>query len=120
MDLKKKGRSRCWMYLISIKQFEEINDEEGNGRNWYNESRPLRYNETDIGSDKWGLEIRTMTNGERLDPVTPCEDYLDILAAGFMSRRIFIQVEAVEVYLEIEWSYDISETHIQSILDRLK
>ncbi len=113
LDMDQEGKAYGWMYLITKKQFEEINKEEGKGVSWYNDD-PL------VGHDELGIEIRTMTNRKRLNDVKPCKDYLDIIAAGLMERELFNQREAAEAYLNADMDLDVDEMHVREILDRLE
>ncbi len=100
------------MYLVTEQQFVEINGQEGSSDNWYNYA-PV------VGHDELGIEIKTMTNKKRLNDVKPCSDYLDIIAAGLMERKLILQTEAANVYFNEDMCLNIDEMHIREILDRL-
>ncbi len=112
LDMDRKGKTYGWMYLITKQQFDKINQLEGNSNNWYNDA-PV------VGHDELGIKIKTMTNKRKLNDVKPCNDYLDIIAAGLMERKLLLQLEAANEYLKTEELLDISEIHIKEILDRL-
>lgn len=112
LDMDQKGKVYGWMYLVTNQQFIEINGQEGSGDNWYNYA-PV------VGHDELGIEIKTMTNKKRLNDVKPCSDYLDIIAAGLMERKLILQTDAANEYFNEDMCLNIDEMHIREILDRL-
>ena len=111
LDTQRKGWSPGWMYLITKEQFKEIHSLEGIG--WYDLI-------VDLDKDETGIEIKTMTSSERYEYVKPSSEYMDIVAAGLMERKLFLQTDAIEDYFKEDYLPDTDEMHIKEILDRKK
>ncbi|ONI37908.1 hypothetical protein AN639_01060 [Candidatus Epulonipiscium fishelsonii] len=74
LDVEVSGITMGRMYLITRDQFEDIWEQEGNYKNWYNKVVCL--------GEKDGIEILTFTNETRRPANPPSETYLEIIKKG--------------------------------------
>lgn len=107
LDLREKGKSYGWMYLIKQEDVIKLSIEEGS--NWY----PIQ----DLGKDDFGIDIKTVTLKDRIDPYNKAsEDYYTIIAKG-LQDRYNLTINQINEYLETSIEYDLSKEHIKKILD---
>jgi len=92
LDISRKGMCYGKRYLVTREQFEEIHDQEGNYKLWYNKS-------FDLGSDA-GIPIKTITHAPRdLEENIPSSDYLKVIKTGIQATYPNLAEADIDAYL---------------------
>ncbi|MGL5540453.1 MAG: gamma-glutamylcyclotransferase family protein [Erysipelotrichaceae bacterium] len=90
LDVNQEGTTYGVMYLMEVKQFEEIQVKEGKG--WYNKVHQ-------VGTDENGIAIMTLTHDVRLRKTQPSDTYLTVIGMGLKEHYAFSN-EKISAYLE--------------------
>jgi hypothetical protein len=91
LDVGKPGRAYGVAWLVTEEQFNAIHEQEGNISNWYNCVRELNL--------PGGMSAKTITNSRVLPPVSPCQDYLNVLREGLQENYPELRDEEIDEYL---------------------
>jgi hypothetical protein len=87
LDLNTPGKSLGRMYLVTREQFDDIHDQEGKHKNWYNEICELGEFE--------GYKILTFTNKTRRAVCMPSDKYFDVVDAGI--KETYPEMSSFEI-----------------------
>lgn len=107
LDLKEKGKSYGWMYLVKQEDVDRLSEQEGSS--WY----PKKF----ISKDEYGIDIYTVTHEEKFEPEEiASEDYYTIIAKG-LQDRYNMTIDEINDYLGTNIIYDLSKEHINSVIN---
>jgi hypothetical protein len=87
LDLNTPGKSLGRMYLVTREQFDDIHDQEGKHKNWYNEICEL--------GEFGGYNIMTFNNKSNSEVCMPSEKYLDVVKSGV--RETYSEMSNFEI-----------------------
>lgn len=91
LDLNTLGKSLGRMYLITREQFDDIHDQEGKHKNWYNEICELGEFEE--------YKILTFTNKTMREACMPLDSYLDVVKPGMKETYPGLSDDEINEYL---------------------